>query len=134
MSLQQDEPILRELVNRLAEVEQANARLHEELGALRAERSTAPEQLVPRPLDVLGVFSSSVAGIPAVRATGTGGADGVDATSDSGFGVFASSQSSAGVVAQSQSSDGVVAQSQSGAGVVAQSVSGRGVFASKCFQ
>ena len=38
-----------------------------------------------------GVFASSTAGTPAVRATGSSGADGVDATSDSGTGVKATS-------------------------------------------
>jgi hypothetical protein len=151
MSLQQDEPTLHELVSRLAEVEQANARLHEELGALRAERSTAPEQLVPRPRkDHVGTFSSSERGIPAVRATGTNSADGVDATSDSGSGVHAFSQSGSGVTAislgggsgvfaesvsgsgvhaSSDSSDGVDAFSGSGNGVFAESVSGFGLHA-----
>ena len=40
-----------------------------------------------------GFFASSVAGKPAVKATGTNGADGMDATSDSGAGVFATSTS-----------------------------------------
>jgi hypothetical protein len=44
-----------------------------------------------------GVFVSSTAGTPAVSATGANGADGVDASSDSGTGVKASSGSGTGV-------------------------------------
>ena len=50
-----------------------------------------------------GSFSSSVAGKPAVKATGTNGADGVDATSDSGAGVSATSTSGIGLLATSAS-------------------------------
>ncbi len=46
-----------------------------------------------------GVFASSVAGKPAVSATGTNGADGVDASSDSGKGVSATSTSGTALVA-----------------------------------
>lgn len=46
-----------------------------------------------------GIFTSSKAGTPAVSATGTNGADGVDATSDSGTGVSATSSSGTALVA-----------------------------------
>ncbi len=46
-----------------------------------------------------GVFASSTAGTPAVSATGTNGADGVDAISDSGTGVSATSSSGTAFVA-----------------------------------
>lgn len=45
-----------------------------------------------------GVFASDTADIPAVSATGTNEADGVDASSDSGIGVFGKSSSGSGVV------------------------------------
>jgi hypothetical protein len=48
-----------------------------------------------------------MAGTPAVSATGTNGADGVDATSDSGIGVSATSNSGPAVFAQSSSGIGV---------------------------
>jgi hypothetical protein len=97
MSPTQDEPTLQEMSRRLTELEQVHARLHEELGALQAKHSTAREQLRPLPQDVLGVFSSSVAGTPAVSATGTNGAHGVTATSDSGTGVYAQSSNLLGL-------------------------------------
>lgn len=50
-----------------------------------------------------GLFASSVAGKPAVNATGTNGADGIDASSDSGTGVSATSTSGTGLVATSTS-------------------------------
>lgn len=50
-----------------------------------------------------GVFASSIAGNPAVSATGTNGAGGVDASSDSGTGVSATSGSGTGLVAKSNS-------------------------------
>ncbi len=146
MNTPSEEPITHELLSRLAALEQAHARLHEELTHVRAERAPAAEeqtsaQTRPRPrrssrrkmltkgLGVAavatvgagallelssgtalaastpkpGVFASSVAGTPAVKATGTNGADGVDATSDSGTGVSASSSSGTGLLATSSS-------------------------------
>ena len=50
-----------------------------------------------------GVFASNTAGTPAVKATGTNGADGVDASSDSGIGVSATSSSGTALVATSSS-------------------------------
>ncbi len=54
-----------------------------------------------------GVFASSTAGTPAVSASGTNGAHGVDATSDSSIGVSATSGSGTGLVAQSTSGIGL---------------------------
>ena len=77
-----------------------------------------------------GDFASSVSGTPAVRATGTNGADGVDASSDSGIGVKATSTSGTGLVATSSSGDGIHGStSGSGAGVLAQTGTGAGLHA-----
>jgi len=48
-----------------------------------------------------GIFDSNVAGTPAVSAAGTNGADGVDATSDSGVAISGTSTGGTGVLAQS---------------------------------
>ncbi|HEY7779671.1 MAG TPA: hypothetical protein VIC85_05620 [Ktedonobacterales bacterium] len=85
---------------------------------------------LPAFADNLGVFSSSVGGTPAFSATGTSGADGVDATSDSGSGVSGQSGSGCGVAASSTSGTGVFGSSTSGNGVQASSTSGTGIFAS----
>ena len=50
-----------------------------------------------------GVFASSTAGTPTVKATGTNGADGVDASSDSSTAVSAVSGSGTGLAATSSS-------------------------------
>src|SRR5260221_10109231 len=96
MGTTKEEPPLKEWVSRLAELEQAHARLQEKL---ESSSETAPAAKPPRP----GVFASDVAGTPAVSAMGTNGADGVDATSDSGTGVSATSGSGTGLVATSSS-------------------------------
>ena len=145
MSTPSEEPTLHELLSRLAELEQAHARLQEELTNVRAERAPAAEEqasaqtrtrprrssrrkVLEKGLGVAvatvgagamlelsggtalaastpkpGVFASNVAGTPAVKATSTNGADGVDATSDSGTGVSATSSSGTGLVATSSS-------------------------------
>src|SRR5258708_16971150 len=77
MGTTQEEPTLKELVSRLAELEQAHARLQEKL---ESSSETAPAAKPPRP----GGFASDVAGTPAVSASGTNRADGVHATSDTG--------------------------------------------------
>lgn len=77
-----------------------------------------------------GIFDSNVAGTPAVSATGTSGADGIDASSDSGDAVSALSQSRAGVYALGPIGAGVHGESQSGVGVEAISQSGVAVSAS----
>jgi hypothetical protein len=74
-----------------------------------------------------GVFASSTAGTPAVKATGTNGADGVDASSDSGDAVFGSSSSGNGVIGESNSGIGTVGSSGTGIGIFGQSNSGDGV-------
>ncbi len=96
MGTTQEEPTLKELVSRLAELEQVYARLQEKL---ELSSETAPTAKPPRP----GVFASDVAGTPAVSASGTNGADGVDATSASGTGISATSGSGTGLVATSSS-------------------------------
>src|SRR5260221_8934181 len=96
MGTTKEEPPLKEWVSRLAELEQAHARLQEKL---ESSSETAPAAKPPRP----GVFASDVAGTPAVSASGTNGADGVDATSDSGTGISATSGSGTGLVATSSS-------------------------------
>ncbi len=96
MGTTQEDPTLKELVSRLAELEQVYARLQEKL---ESSSGTAPTAKPLRP----GVFASDVAGTPAVSASGTNGADGVDATSDSGTGVSASSGSGTGLLAKSSS-------------------------------
>src|SRR5260370_37979177 len=79
MGTTQEEPTLKELVSRLAELEQVYARLQEKL---ELSSETAPTAKPPRP----GVFASDVAGTPAVWASGTNGADGGGATSASSTG------------------------------------------------
>ena len=94
-----------------------------------------------------GIFDSNVSGTPAVSATGTSGADGIDAGSDSGTGVFSISQSGIGVhavgggasptttpplpqaaiFAEGGPGTGVLATSQSGTGVQGQSNTSTGV-------
>jgi hypothetical protein len=78
--------------------------------------------------DKAGVFSSSVAGTPAVSATGTNGADGVDASSDSGTGVSASSINGSGVSGFSKNGTGISGLTTSGTGVSGSSPGGTGVF------
>jgi hypothetical protein len=68
-----------------------------------------------------GVFTSNVESIPAVSATGDNGANGVDASSDSGTGVSVFCVGGIGVFAQSVRGIGVSAQSDSDSpGVFAQ--------------
>jgi hypothetical protein len=71
-------------------------------------------------------FASSVKETPAVKATGTNGADGVEARSDGGFGVHGISDN-IGVLGESKSGTGVSASSDSGTAVFGQSVSGDAV-------
>jgi hypothetical protein len=61
-----------------------------------------------------GVFASSTAGTPAVKATGTNGADAVDAGSDAGTGVEAASASGTGLATTSSSSSGLAGHSSGG--------------------
>src|SRR5258708_34686605 len=77
MGTTQEEPTLKELVSRLAELEQVYARLQEKL---ELSSETAPTAKPPRP----GVFASDVAGTPAPRASGPQGGARGDATSASG--------------------------------------------------
>jgi len=58
-------------------------------------------------------FESNVQETPAVKATGTNGADGVDATSDTGTGVFGNSKGGTGVFGNSDSGTGVLGVTQS---------------------
>jgi hypothetical protein len=98
------------------------------------------------PADNVGNFSSSNSSIPAVTATGTNGATGVSATSDTGNAIYASSNGNDsihavgntsgrsalfaeggagyGVYATSQSTNGVFGYSATGIGMEAQSGSG----------
>lgn len=153
MNTTNDEPTMQELAARLAELEQVNVRLRQELAALQAgqpmartQKMTLPQEdqarrqrsiskrksrrgMLTKGLGVAlatvgagtlfemsagtayaksnGVFISNIAGTPAVSATGTNGADGVDASSDSGIGVSATSSSGPAVFAQSSSGIGV---------------------------
>jgi len=72
-------------------------------------------------------FASSVMGTPAVTATGTDRADGVDARSDGGFGVHGISDSRIGVLGESNGGVGVFGESNGGDGVIGDSSSGTGV-------
>jgi hypothetical protein len=58
------------------------------------------------PTAIQGIFSSAVAGTPAMRATGTNAAEGVSASSDTGAGVSGTSGSGPAVVGASQTGDG----------------------------
>jgi hypothetical protein len=151
MNTPSEESTIHEQVTRLAELEQENSSLHEELTNARAERAPATEEegrakpqtrtrprrssrrkMLTKGLGVAavasvgagallelssgrasassikpGVFASSTAGTPAVKATGTNGAHGVDATSDSGTGVSATSGSGTGLLATSSSGIGL---------------------------
>src|SRR5258706_6825064 len=49
MSMTTDEPTLQELLDRLAELEQAHTRLQEELTSVRATRANAEEQTAAQP-------------------------------------------------------------------------------------
>jgi hypothetical protein len=79
-----------------------------------------------------GSFASSVKETPAVKATGTNGASGVEATSDSAVAVFGNSNSGAGVVGvtQSEATDGIGVQGIStfGLGVHGHCAGGTGVW------
>src|SRR5258708_32972881 len=96
MGTTQEEPPLKELGSRLAEWTKGVPGLQEKL---ESSSETAPAAKPPR----RGVFASDVAGTPAVSASGTNGADGVDATSDTGTGISATSGSGTGLVATSSS-------------------------------
>jgi hypothetical protein len=82
------------------------------------------------PADNVGNFSSSIASVPAVTTTGTNGAVGVQATSDSGNGVHASSSSFDAIHAIGNTSgrSGVFAEGGAGFGVYATSNTSIGVF------
>ena len=81
--------------------------------------------------DEPGSFVSSADETPAVRATGTNGASGVEATSDTAVAVFGNSNNSAGVlgVTQSEAADGIGVQGIStfGMGVQGHCAGGTGV-------
>src|SRR5260370_17345305 len=94
MGTTKEEPTQKELGGRLAEWEQAHPRLQEKL---ESSSETAPAAKPPRP----GVFASDVAGTPAVRASGTNGADGVHATRDTGPGISATRGGGTGLRATS---------------------------------
>ena len=64
-----------------------------------------------------GIFSSSTSGTPAVKATGTNGAHGVQASSDSGYGLYGKSTSNYGIFGSSTSNYGVQGTSTNNAGV-----------------
>jgi len=99
MSTTQDESALQELAIRVAKVEQANADLQEKLATLQAGQLPSPQQITPfNPVPPPpGNFGSATLGIPAVSAIGIQGADGVDASSDSGTAVSAQSSSGSGM-------------------------------------
>jgi len=82
-------------------------------------------------LEEPGSFVSSADETPAVRATGTNGASGVEASSDTAVAVFGNSNSSAGVlgVTQSEAADGIGVQGIStfGMGVQGHCAGGTGV-------
>lgn len=64
-----------------------------------------------------GNFSSTVSSTPAVKAAGTHGAKGVQASSDSSYGVYGTSTSSHGVKGSSSSNSGVFGTSSQNIGV-----------------
>jgi hypothetical protein len=72
-------------------------------------------------------FASSVKETPAVKATGTNGAYGVEARSDDGTGVSGQSKSGPGLHGTSDSGPGVAGGSNSSTGVEGSSKSGPGV-------
>jgi hypothetical protein len=140
MSVTPDDINLEALIAKVAALEQAFA-------------SMQLHPLAPIP-SAAGTFSSALATVPAVLATGTNGADGVDTSSDSGTGLSAQSGSGVGlqavgggasptsspdpttaIFAEAQSSgiyavggdSGVVGQSEIGPGVSGQSTNGPGV-------
>jgi hypothetical protein len=80
----------------------------------------------PAAADSTGSFASSVAGTPAVSATGTNGADGIDASSESGTALSGSSDSLIGVYGNSTSGIGVSGSSTGNVGVSGTSTSGLG--------
>lgn len=82
--------------------------------------------------DSTGVFSSSVAGTPAVSATGTNGADGIDASSDTGTGISATSKATA-ISAYSHDGTGVSANSVTGTAISGSSIVGDGVYGSSAY-
>ena len=73
------------------------------------------------------ICSSAVATVPAVRATGTSGAHGVDISSDSGIGLYATCDGESAVSGYSPSGTGVNGESTSSYGVRGVSESGTGV-------
>jgi hypothetical protein len=81
-----------------------------------------------------GAFASSVKETAAVEAQGTNGADGVNASSDSGYAVLGRSRSGIGVQGESNSVGirgitlGVHGESSNGTGVRGSSDSGTGIF------
>jgi len=78
-----------------------------------------------------GVFTSNNPSIPAVSATGTDGASGIDASSDTGTAVSAQNFTSGSAVSAIANADGtgVTAQSDTGTGVVTQGIQGIGLWA-----
>ena len=103
------------------------------LGAdMLAAREAGPRALAAHgvaPNDNVGVFSSSVSGIPAVSAQGTFGAAGVSASSDSSSAVAATSTHGVGVYGASDTNAGVFAGSASGIGLSATSYGSDAVLA-----
>ena len=92
---------------------------------------TFPAWRERRQMSSNGVFTSN-GPLPAVSATGTtDNADGIDASSISGFGVLATSQSGSGVLASSNSGPGLVANTEGSgqAGIVTSSITGIGLYA-----
>src|SRR5215471_7451279 len=61
------------------------------------EALTARVAALEQALAASGVFSSAVAAVPAVQASGTNGAHGVDTSSDSGVGLYTQSGSGIGL-------------------------------------
>ena len=125
MSTTPDESALQELTNRLAKLEQANANLQEKLATIQAERAIAGEQPIPHaPVPPVpgppAAFISGVAGIPAVNAKGTLGADGFDASSDSGTAISAQSGSGFAMHAVAGTIPGALPLNLAGAAIFAE--------------
>src|SRR5258708_35772251 len=91
MGTTQEEPTLKELVSRLAELEQVYARLQEKL---ELSSETAPTAKPPRP----GVFASDVAGTPPARGSRPNRADGGNAPSATGTRISATTGRGTGLV------------------------------------
>src|SRR6266487_4571284 len=102
-----------------------------EQGVLQASKTPFPRgnmQRKEQPMSMTpqgpGAFASSVKETAAVEAQGTNGAEGVDASSDSGYAVLGSSGSGTGVQGESSNGTGVRGSSDSGTGIFGESVRG----------